>query len=57
MLAGEKVYEYVINPHQKACFYRDMSSSVGLADARQLNGKELSITILLILRLPAIGKI
>lgn len=44
VLAGEKVYElrYGENPHQKACFYRDMSSSVGLADARQLNGKELS---------------
>lgn len=44
VLAGEKVYElrYGENPHQKACFYRDLSSSVGLADARQLNGKELS---------------
>lgn len=44
VLAGEKVYElrYGENPHQKACFYRDMSSSAGLPDARQLNGKELS---------------
>ncbi len=44
ILAGEKVYElrYGENPHQKACFYRNMTPGKGLADARQLNGKELS---------------
>lgn len=43
-LAGEKVYElrYGENPHQKAAFYRDMMPVRGLADAEQLNGKELS---------------
>lgn len=42
--AGEKVYElrYGENPHQKAAFYRDMMPGRGLADAKQLNGKELS---------------
>lgn len=42
--AGEKVYElrYGENPHQKAAFYRDMTPGLGLADAKQLNGKELS---------------
>ncbi len=44
VVAGEKVYElrYGENPHQKACFYRNMNPGTGLADARQLNGKELS---------------
>lgn len=44
VLAGEKVYElrYGENPHQKACFYRNMTPGLGLPDARQLNGKELS---------------
>ncbi len=44
VLAGEKVYElrYGENPHQKACFYRNMTPGTGLPDARQLNGKELS---------------
>ncbi|MGS0765358.1 bifunctional phosphoribosylaminoimidazolecarboxamide formyltransferase/IMP cyclohydrolase [Syntrophomonas curvata] len=44
ILAGEKVYElrYGENPHQKACFYRNMNPGSGLADARVLNGKELS---------------
>jgi phosphoribosylaminoimidazolecarboxamide formyltransferase/IMP cyclohydrolase len=44
VLAGEKVYElrYGENPHQQACFYRNMSPGMGLADAKQLNGKELS---------------
>ena len=43
-LAGEKVYElrYGENPHQKACFYRTLTPESGLADATQLNGKELS---------------
>ena len=43
-LAGEKVYElrYGENPHQKACFYRTLTPESGLADANQLNGKELS---------------
>lgn len=43
-LAGEKVYSlrYGENPHQKAAFYRDMMPARGLADAVQLNGKELS---------------
>jgi len=43
-LAGEKVYElrYGENPHQKACFYRSMNPGIGLADVKQLNGKELS---------------
>lgn len=42
--AGEKVYElrYGENPHQRAAFYRDMTPVLGLADAQQLNGKELS---------------
>ncbi len=44
VLAGEKVYElrYGENPHQKACFYRTMTPGIGLADVKQLNGKELS---------------
>ncbi len=44
VVAGEKVYElrYGENPHQKACFYRSMSPGMGLADAKVLNGKELS---------------
>jgi phosphoribosylaminoimidazolecarboxamide formyltransferase/IMP cyclohydrolase len=44
VLAGEKVYElrYGENPHQRAAFYRDMTPGLGLADAQQLNGKELS---------------
>jgi len=44
VLAGEKVYElrYGENPHQKACFYRNMTPGIGMADAKQLNGKELS---------------
>jgi len=44
VLAGERVYElrYGENPHQKACFYRSMTPRTGLADAKQLNGKELS---------------
>lgn len=44
VLAGEKVYElrYGENPHQRAAFYRDMTPGMGLADAKQLNGKELS---------------
>lgn len=44
VLAGEKVYElrYGENPHQKAAFYRSPDPGLGLADARQLNGKELS---------------
>ena len=43
-LAGEKVYglRYGENPHQAAAFYRLMSPGKGLADAQQLNGKELS---------------
>lgn len=43
-IAGEKVYElrYGENPHQKACFYRTLTPAKGLADAAQLNGKELS---------------
>jgi len=42
--AGEKVYElrYGENPHQRAAFYRDMLPGVGLPEAEQLNGKELS---------------
>jgi len=41
--AGEKIYElrYGENPHQRAAFYRDMLPVGGLADAEQLNGKEL----------------
>lgn len=43
-VAGEKVYDlrYGENPHQKACFYRSMTPGTSLADARVLNGKELS---------------
>ncbi|MGE5372066.1 MAG: bifunctional phosphoribosylaminoimidazolecarboxamide formyltransferase/IMP cyclohydrolase [Solirubrobacterales bacterium] len=42
--AGEKVYElrYGENPHQKAAFYSEASALGGLAQARQLNGKEMS---------------
>jgi len=44
VLAGEKVYDlrYGENPHQKASFYRSMMPGSSLADAVQLNGKELS---------------
>ncbi|HWP96727.1 MAG TPA: bifunctional phosphoribosylaminoimidazolecarboxamide formyltransferase/IMP cyclohydrolase [Syntrophomonadaceae bacterium] len=44
VVAGEKVYDlrYGENPHQRAGFYRDLNPSPGLADAQQLNGKELS---------------
>lgn len=44
VVAGEKVYDlrYGENPHQKACFYRTMTPGISLADAQQLNGKELS---------------
>ncbi|NLG33069.1 MAG: bifunctional phosphoribosylaminoimidazolecarboxamide formyltransferase/IMP cyclohydrolase [Syntrophomonadaceae bacterium] len=44
ILAGEKVYDlrYGENPHQKACFYRNSIPSIGLPQAKQLNGKELS---------------
>ena len=44
VLGGEKVYElrYGENPHQQAAFYRFLTPGVGLPDARQLNGKELS---------------
>lgn len=44
VLAGEKVYDlrYGENPHQKAAFYRNMNPGLGLADAKVLNGKELS---------------
>jgi len=44
ILAGEKVYDlrYGENPHQQACFYRNMNPGSGLADAKVLNGKELS---------------
>lgn len=44
VVAGEKVYDlrYGENPHQKASFYRTMTPGVSLANARQLNGKELS---------------
>lgn len=44
VLAGEKVYDlrYGENPHQKASFYRNMMPGSSLADAVQLNGKELS---------------
>jgi len=41
----KKVYDlrYGENPHQKAAFYRDMSSKVkGIADAEVLHGKQLS---------------
>jgi phosphoribosylaminoimidazolecarboxamide formyltransferase/IMP cyclohydrolase len=42
--AGEKVYalRYGENPHQRAGFYRSVMPGVSLADAQQLNGKELS---------------
>lgn len=44
IVAGEKVYDlrYGENPHQQAAFYRNMMPGVGLPDALQLNGKELS---------------
>lgn len=44
-LTYEKVQDmrYGENPHQKAAFYREIGKRVGsLADAKQLNGKELS---------------
>ena len=42
--AGEKVYDlrYGENPHQKACFYRNVMPGSSLCDAEQLNGKEMS---------------
>lgn len=46
VMAAEKVYNlrYGENPHQKAAFYRNIIPGAvkGLADAKQLNGKELS---------------
>ncbi len=33
---------YGENPHQKAAFYRDAAEATGLANMKQLNGKELS---------------
>jgi len=43
-LTYEKVQDlrYGENPHQKAAFYRDALSKQGLAQAKQLHGKELS---------------
>lgn len=40
----EKVQElrYGENPHQKAAFYREANSTTGVANAKQLHGKELS---------------
>lgn len=40
----EKVQElrYGENPHQKAAFYREAGSTAGVANAKQLHGKELS---------------
>lgn len=44
VVAGEKVYDlrYGENPHQKASFYKLAKPGVGLPDAKQHNGKELS---------------
>ncbi|NLJ73035.1 MAG: bifunctional phosphoribosylaminoimidazolecarboxamide formyltransferase/IMP cyclohydrolase, partial [Syntrophomonadaceae bacterium] len=44
VVAGEKVYNlrYGENPHQKASFYKLAEPIVGLPDAIQHNGKELS---------------
>ncbi len=43
-LAFEKQYDlrYGENPHQKAAFYKSGNQELGLADATQLSGKELS---------------
>lgn len=43
-LAGEKAYDlrYGENPHQKASFYKLAKPGIGLPDAIQHNGKELS---------------
>ncbi|MCL2699399.1 MAG: bifunctional phosphoribosylaminoimidazolecarboxamide formyltransferase/IMP cyclohydrolase, partial [Defluviitaleaceae bacterium] len=43
-LAYEKAYDlrYGENPHQQAAFYRESFGSGGLADIKQLHGKELS---------------
>lgn len=40
----EKVQDlrYGENPHQKAAFYKEAGSSAGIANAKQLHGKELS---------------
>jgi phosphoribosylaminoimidazolecarboxamide formyltransferase/IMP cyclohydrolase len=45
----EKVQDlrYGENPHQRAAFYRDLDRKGGLAEARQLHGKELSYNNLL----------
>lgn len=44
VVAGEKVYDlrYGENPHQKAAFYKLSKPGLGLPDAIQHNGKELS---------------
>ncbi len=44
VVAGEKVYDlrYGENPHQKASFYKLAKPGLGLPDAKQHNGKELS---------------
>ena len=57
VLAGEKVYElrYGENPHQKACFYRNMTPGLGLPDARQLKmARNYPITILSMCRQPGL---
>ncbi len=43
-LRGVKVQDlrYGENPHQRAAFYRDPDAAGGMAEARQLHGKELS---------------
>lgn len=48
-LVGEKLQElrYGENPHQKAAFYRETGSTGGLANARQLQGKEISFNNLM----------
>ena len=38
---------YGENPHQAAAFYRDFDAAYGLADMKQLNGKELSFNNIL----------
>lgn len=49
LVAGQKVMDlrYGENPHQAAAFYRRRDGGEGLADARQLHGKELSYNNLL----------
>ncbi len=49
ILAFDKIQElrYGENPHQKAAFYREKNKNTGLANLKQLQGKELSFNNIL----------